>query len=96
MVWKNGVAFCQRNIETDLCPVGVEELVASGPRCQFFCQGGGMVWQCFERWSEEADAREIECHCQVGVANDGDCTALFPGFLQLLFYLYLGLCNDGC
>ena len=55
-----------------------------------------MVWQCFVRWSEKADAREIECHCQVGVANDGDCTALFLGFLQLLLDVHPGLRNDGC
>ena len=136
MGWKNGVAFCQRNIETALRPVedttngyiddlligtvrqiehdteamlrqhdkdirrtldalNTTQLVASRPKCQFF-QRGGMMWQCFEGWSEKADAREIECHSQVGVANDGDSSALFLGFLQLLLYLHPGLRDDGC
>ena len=54
-----------------------------------------MVWKYPVRWSEKADAREIECYCQVGVASYGDCTAIFSGLLQLFLHICVGFCEYG-
>ena len=136
MIWKNGVAYGQRNVEMarqpvddiasvyiddllvgtvqeqthsvrdmllqhdrdirgTLCALWAAKLVALGPKCSFFCEGSGMVRECYERRDPQPNAWQVESSREVGVSTNGNRTLLFSGVLQFLLRLSARFFSDG-